>query len=313
MISPLLSIPSPYRVPTAARLGAITGTAAFGGGDTVAILATVVIVVIVIAAFVLPPQRPTLLEWFAIVATALGAVAQLGPSYYFENYAAFMAPFMALLLAFALARLLAVRVPRIALVVAAVAVLIVFANSGEHDPHFEGGPTSLQLSTAVVPAGSCTLSDAPSKLVTTNRFVASDPATCNDMIDPEGATLAYGFGSSGAQQLWTVEVKHADYLVTSTPFANWDIPPKAPLASLRCRGLPSDPGRRTALLRAERVSRRVRRAAAGSGARQTSGRRPTSAAIRRRARDTTPPAAEGSHEQQPSQPAAWRTARSGLR
>lgn len=77
----------------------------------------------------------------------------------------------------------------------------------------------------VVPAGACTLSDAPSKLVTTNRFEAADPGTCNDMIDPEGATLAYGFGSTGARQLWTIEVEHADYLVTSTPFAKWDIPP----------------------------------------------------------------------------------------
>jgi hypothetical protein len=228
VISPLLSIPSPYRVPTAVRLGDITGTAAFGGGDTVAILATVVIVVIVIAAFVIPPRRPTPLEWLAIAATVLGVVAQLGPSYYFENYAAFMAPFIALLLAFALARLLSARAPQVALVVAAAGVVVVLAVQ------VDTIRTSQVVDIAgvvdeVVPAGACTLSDAPSKLVTTNRFEAKDPGTCNDMIDPEGATLAYGFGSAGAQQLWTVEVEHADYLVTSTPFAHWDIPPKAPL------------------------------------------------------------------------------------
>jgi alpha-1,2-mannosyltransferase len=224
VISPLLSIPSPYRVPTASRLSAITGTVAFGGGDTAAVLATVVIVAVVIAAFLVPPRRPAPLEWLAIAATVLGAVAQLGPSYYFENYAAFMAPFMALLLGVAVARLLAVRVPRAALVVSAAGVLAVVASQ----------LNAIRTSTVVdiapivdemVPAGSCTLSDAPSKLVTTNRFEARDPATCNDMIDPEGATLAYGFRSEGAERLWTDQVAHADYLVTSTPFAHWDIPP----------------------------------------------------------------------------------------
>jgi hypothetical protein len=83
---------------------------------------------------------------------------------------------------------------------------------------------------AVVPAGACVLSDAPSKLVTTNRFVAAGPG-CNDMIDPEGATLSYGLGSAGAEHLWTIEVEEADYLVTSTPFAGWDIPPDAGLQS----------------------------------------------------------------------------------
>jgi hypothetical protein len=224
VLSPLASIPSAYRVPIVARLGQITGTSAFGGGDTVAVLATVLIVVIVIAAFLLPPRRPAPLEWLAIGATALGALAQLGPSYYFTNYAAFMAPFVALLLAIAVARLVAERWPRIALVLAAAGVGAVFASQ-LIEIRTSTVPDIAAVVDEVVPAGSCTLSDAPSKLVTTNRFVAADPGTCNDMIDPEGATLAYGFGSAGAQQLWTVEVEHADYLVTSTPFANWDIPP----------------------------------------------------------------------------------------
>ncbi|HEY6469322.1 MAG TPA: glycosyltransferase 87 family protein [Candidatus Dormibacteraeota bacterium] len=224
VVSPLLSIPNPYRVPDASRLSAITGTAAFGGGDDVAILATVVIVVIVIAAFVLPPRRPAPLEWFAIAATALGVVAQLGPSYYFENYAAFMAPLLALLLAIAVARLIDVRSPRTAVVLATAVIGLVFVNQ-LWVMHASQVPDIAGVVDAVVPAGSCTLSDAPSKLVTTNRFVATDPGTCNDMIDPEGATLAFGFRSAGAQHLWTVEVEHADYLVTSTPFAHWDIPP----------------------------------------------------------------------------------------
>jgi len=72
------------------------------------------------------------------------------------------------------------------------------------------------------------LSDAPSKLVTTNRFVAA-PSGCNTMIDPQGATLSYGYGSAGAEHLWTNEVERSDYMVTSTRFAIWDIPPDAAL------------------------------------------------------------------------------------
>jgi hypothetical protein len=64
--------------------------------------------------------------------------------------------------------------------------------------------------------------------VTTNRFVAATPG-CNQMIDPEGATLSYGLGSAGAERLWTVEVAQSDYLLTSTPFVEWNIPPDAAL------------------------------------------------------------------------------------
>jgi hypothetical protein len=49
------------------------------------------------------------------------------------------------------------------------------------------------------------------------------------MIDPEGATLSYGYGSTGAVNLWTNMVEHSDYMVTSTPFEHWYIPPDARL------------------------------------------------------------------------------------
>src|ERR1039457_7432167 len=74
------------------------------------------------------------------------------------------------------------------------------------------------------------LSDAPEQLMTTDRFVTTVP-NCNDMIDPEGATLSYGYGSVGAEDLWTLTVEHADYIVTSKPFAQWYIPPEARLRS----------------------------------------------------------------------------------
>lgn len=222
LITPLSSIPSGNRVSIPVRLGDITGTSAFGG-TSVAIIATLVLAAVVVAAFLVRRRRPSTLEWFAIAATVLAAIAQLGPSYYFANYTAFVAPFLGLLLGISVARLVEGRSERIAVIVAAAAVAIlfthqVFAISGSATPDIAG------VVDAVIPAGGCTLSDAPSKLVTTNRFVASN-GHCNALIDPEGATLSYGYGSPGALRLWTGMVEQADYLLTSTPFADWDIPP----------------------------------------------------------------------------------------
>jgi hypothetical protein len=226
IITPLSSIPAGNRVSIPVRLGDITGTSAFGDASA-SIVATVVIVMLVAAAFLLPRRRPSTLEWFAIAATVLASLAQLGPSYYFANYTAFVTPFLGLLLGISVGRLVEHRSERIAVAIAALAVAIlfthqVFAISGSTTPDIAG------VVDAVIPAGGCTLSDAPSKLVTTNRFVSTTSA-CNALIDPEGATLSYGYGSAGAERLWTGMVEQADYMLTSTPFANWDIPPDAQL------------------------------------------------------------------------------------
>jgi alpha-1,2-mannosyltransferase len=227
VITPLRSIPAGHRVSIPERLGDITGTAAFSGGSSAAILATLAIAATVVAAFVLSQHRPKPLEWFAIAATFGAAIAQLVPFYYYSNYAAFVTPFLGLLLGISVARLVEQRWQRLAMGIAAVAVVILLthqavaiAGSATHD--------IAGVVDAVIPAGGCTLSDAPSKLVTTNRFVATT-TRCNALIDPEGATLSYGYGSAGAQRLWTGMVEQCDYIVTSTPFAKWFIPPDAGL------------------------------------------------------------------------------------
>jgi alpha-1,2-mannosyltransferase len=226
IITPLSSIPAGNRVSIPVRLGDITGTSAFGDAWA-SIIATVVIVMLVVAAFLLPRRRPSTLEWFAIAATVLASLAQLGPSYYFANYTAFVTPFLGLLLGISVGRLVEHRSERIAPAIAALAVAILFT----HQVFAISGSETLDIAgvvDAVIPAGGCTLSDAPSKLVTTNRFVSTTSA-CNALIDPEGATLSYGYGSAGAERLWTGMVEQADYMLTSTPFANWDIPPDAQL------------------------------------------------------------------------------------
>ncbi len=220
-------IPAANRVSIPVRLGDLTGVGAFGGGAVVAIVATIVLAAIVIAAFVLPQRRPAPFEWFAIAATILAASAQLGPAWYYAHYAAFISPFLGMLLGISLARLLEPRSSRLAIAIAGASAAVLLVNQ-VLVLHSESAMDIAAAVDAVVPAGACTLSDAPSNLVTTNRFV-STTSGCTDMTDPQGATLSHEYGSSGAQRLWSVAVEHADYLVTSTPFADWYIPPDATL------------------------------------------------------------------------------------
>lgn len=185
------------------------------------------IVGIVLASFLLRPRRPSTLEWFAIAATVLAVIAQLGPTYYFAHYTAFVAPFLGMLLGISQARLFEARLERIGMWIAAVGIALLMTHQ-LITIHTLTTKDIASIVDAEIPAGGCTLSDAPEQLVTTDRFVATLP-NCNAMIDPEGATLSYGYGSVGAEDLWTVEVEHADYIVTSTPFAHWYIPPDAKL------------------------------------------------------------------------------------
>jgi hypothetical protein len=223
----LAGAPGASRVPVSVRLGDITGTSAFLAGAPAAIIATAVIVGIVVASFLLCPRRPSTLEWFAIAATVLAVIAQLGPTYYFAHYTAFVAPFLGVLLGISFARLFESRSGRIGMWIAAVGIALLFAHQ-VIAIHTLTNYDNAGVVDAEIPAGACTLSDQPGQLVTTDRFVATAP-NCNDMIDPEGATLSYGYGSTGAEDLWTAVVEHSDYLVTRTPFAQWFIPADARL------------------------------------------------------------------------------------
>jgi glycosyl transferase family 87 len=220
-------IPAVNRVPIPVRLGDLTGVGAFGGGTAPALIATIVLAAIVIAAFVLPRRRPAPLEWFAIAATILVGVAQLAPAWYYEHYAAFATPFLAVLLGICIHRLAQRHASRAAIAIATAAVVALLVNQVLLLQRASATDLAGAVD-ALVPAGGCTLSDAPSRLVTTDRFVASAPG-CTDLTDPQGATLSYGYGSPGAQHLWAVAVGRADYLVTNTPFAQWYIPPDAKL------------------------------------------------------------------------------------
>jgi alpha-1,2-mannosyltransferase len=224
----LNSAPGTHRLSIPARLGDITGASALNSGVSGAIIATIVIAGIVSAAFLLRPRRPpSTLEWYAIAATVLAVMVQLLPVYYFAQYTAFCAPFLGVLLGLSVTRLFEHRAKRAGLVVAAAGIALLFTEQAISTQSL----TTRDLAGVVdaeIPAGACTLSDAPEELVTTNRFVSATPG-CNNMIDPEGATLSFGFGSAGAEHLWLVMLEHTNYIVTATPFQHWYIPPDAQL------------------------------------------------------------------------------------
>jgi alpha-1,2-mannosyltransferase len=217
-------IPASSRVPLATRLGDLTGASAFGNRDAVAIWTTVALSALVIGAFALSRRRPTSLEWFAIGSCVVVGVAQLAPAQYYPHYAAFIAPFLAILLAVSLSRLIGERVPRIALAIAAAGAVVLLINQVS-SLRGQSSPDVVAAVDSVVPAGGCTTSDAPRNLVTTDRFVAASPG-CTTMTDPNGTVLALGVGTE-ASTVWLSTFDHTDYVVTDTPIARWTIPAAA--------------------------------------------------------------------------------------
>jgi alpha-1,2-mannosyltransferase len=217
-------LPASARVSVATRLGDLSGASAFSSRDSVAIGATIALLAVVIGAFVLSRRRPTTLEWFAIGSCVAVGVAQLAPAQYYPHYAAFIAPFLAILLAVSLARLVGEHAPRLALTIAAASVAVLLINQVS-SLRGQSSPDLAAAVDAVVPAGGCTTSDAPRNLVTTDRFVAT-ASGCTNMTDPNGTVLALGVGPA-ASAVWLATFDHADYVVTDTPIARWTIPADA--------------------------------------------------------------------------------------
>ena len=222
--SQLGRIPASGRVPLPIRLGDLTGASAFAGGDVVAIASAIVVAGIVGAAFVMSRRRPTPLEWFALGSTVAVGVAQLVPAQYYPHYAAFIAPFLAILLAVSMRRLFAERVRALALAIAGVGVAVLATNQLEV-LRGESTPDVVAAVDSIVPAGACATSDAPRNLITTDRFVAAAPG-CTNMTDPGGTMLAVSTGPE-ATAVWLAAFEHVDFVVTETPIRQWSIPPQA--------------------------------------------------------------------------------------
>jgi alpha-1,2-mannosyltransferase len=222
-------IPASGRVPLPVRLGDLTGLSAFGAPDAVTIALAIAIGGFVIVAFAVSRRPPTTLEWFALGSTVAVGLAQLAPALYYQQYAAFMAPFLAAALGVSVGRLAGLRPGRLAMAAAAVLVVALLTAQLVYVAS-ESVPDVARSVDAVVPAGGCALSNSPVFLFTADRFQAASPG-CTAMTDPYGTTLALGDSSAEAIATWNTAFAKVDYVVTDVPIDAWQLPPNAHLAA----------------------------------------------------------------------------------
>jgi alpha-1,2-mannosyltransferase len=220
-------VPASGRVPLPPRVGDLTGFAVFGASDAVTLALGIAIALLVALAFALPRRRPTMFEWFVLGSSAVVGVAQLVPALYYPQYAALMAPFLALTLGVAVSRLHEARPGRLPLVPVGAALLALLVAQVAHVSS-ESVPDVAAAVDAVVPAGACAISDSPVYLFTSDRFQGASPR-CPTLTDAEGTTLALGGTSPTAASAWRRAFAGADYIVTADPIIDWTLPASADL------------------------------------------------------------------------------------
>ena len=169
------------------------------------------------------PGRPSPLEWY-VLATAVATVAAvLGYSAFFYHYPAFAAPWLALSAGCAVGALASgfagrPQVRRAIIGCCAVAVLAVAAFQASELSGLRA--TSVYPDRALIPAGSCVVSDQISLAIAANRFTAARPG-CPDVLDGLAQTLVLSNGVSvqgGAAShpavvaAWQSILSRADYV-----------------------------------------------------------------------------------------------------
>jgi hypothetical protein len=173
----------------------------------------IVVVLAIAAVYVLAARlahgRPPALDWFAAGTCALVAAAFLWPADFYYHYAAFLTPFLALVIALPVARLLAALPPgstrrwlralRPAAMVTAAVTLVVFgvlqviAESNQ----YSGVPYSeISAAERLIPRGACVFTDQVSYTIAINRFVSPVPG-CSLMVDGVGTDYALSNGRNG--------------------------------------------------------------------------------------------------------------------
>jgi hypothetical protein len=224
LISQLGRLPSGGRAPLGERLQGMTGTST----DATALAVACVLLAVIVAGMAVPGRRRSALEWFAAATLLLVAIVQFVPSQYYPQYAAQLAPFLAIVLAVAVDRLAAlVRRPAAALAVAGV-ILLVLLGARAATVQGSSTPDPAPAVDAVVPSGACTLSNGPRVLVPSDRLVSSVPG-CTEMLDPFGTMLAYSDDPGTGVELFRQALDHTDYLVLGVSVQSWLTGTYAPL------------------------------------------------------------------------------------
>jgi hypothetical protein len=196
------------RVPLSFRIQEMTGlTTAHPSAAVLAVAAVIAVVLIgggFAGAWLVTKCRPAALDWFALASVVLVVAAFLLPDDFYYHYPGFLAPFLAVSLALSAARLLghpAGRLPRLARfrhaapwLAGLVLVALPFAV-----PRAENAPTPVYHTAAVravIPAGSCVLTDQASLLIAADRFTSDVPG-CSLMVDATGTDYVLGHGRNG--------------------------------------------------------------------------------------------------------------------
>ena len=190
------------------------------------LILTALVVGVIGLGYTLRPGRPSPLEWYVLVSCAGAVAAVLAYSAFFYHYADFVAPWLAMSVGCAagtLCRALASRpgARRSLIAVAGVLVLglAVFQArelSGLRAPR-------IYADKAVIPAGSCVVSDEVSLTIAANRF--STRPGCPAVLDSLATTLVEDNGVSvqgGAKSLpravaaWRWIFAHTEYVWLSS-------------------------------------------------------------------------------------------------
>lgn len=177
-------------------------------------------------------QAPTPLEWFAVGTAALLLAAFIWPPDYYEHYAWFFAPFLALCLALAAGRLTAALSGRIRLNLLAPSlsglVALALLWTAVVEVRQEARLTATEPAASAqrqIPAGACVLTDITSLTIVADRFVSSE-AGCSMMVDTIGTDYALSPGRNGVtgagrspavQAVWLSAFRHARYVWLACP------------------------------------------------------------------------------------------------
>jgi hypothetical protein len=209
--------------PRVANITGITGLSSIGVVPHIwAGLIAAGLLILLVAAGWLRSRGSTPLDWFALAATAVVTGMLFSPSEWYEHYAAFAGPFLAVLVALSAARLLTASTGRVRRGAAVLAVLAVAAMGAA------GGYTVTTLypakdvsaATAYIPAGACVLTDTASVTIVTGRFTAAQPG-CPALVDAVGTLISttdgkdFVTGPAGLAadaDAWLTAFQHAQYV-----------------------------------------------------------------------------------------------------
>jgi len=146
--------------------------------------------------YALRPYGLSVMECFAMVTAVVSIVAIMAYSAFFYHYPDFTAPWLALTVGGAAGALSRIEAPTARRILAGVIGFVVIAVGAFQAQELSGlRAPDLTPDQAVIPPGSCVLTDETSLVVAANRFTAAAPG-CPDVLDSLAQTLVLSHGVS---------------------------------------------------------------------------------------------------------------------